>query len=112
MVVWALWNRRNNLRLGKACSMLGQLFKQAKDRLHEFSLHNTTTTSAMRRTPARWTPTKNEQYKINFDVTLFQAENCAGIGVVIRNGNGKAMASLSQQIPLSSKESTSTNAGN
>ena len=25
MVVWALWNRRNNLRLGKTCGTLGQL---------------------------------------------------------------------------------------
>ena len=56
MVVWALWNRRNNLRLGKASGILGQLFSQAKDRVKEFSLHNTTMTSIMQRIPARWTP--------------------------------------------------------
>ena len=100
MVVWALWNRRNNLRLGKTCGTLGQLLSQAKDRLREFSLHNTVTTSAMRRIPAHWTPPDDEYYKINFDGALFQAENCAGIGVVIRKGGGQVMASLSQQIPL------------
>ena len=102
MVVWALWNRRNNLRLGKTCGTLGQLLSQAKDKLREFSLHNTVTTSAMRRILARWTPPDDEYYKINFDGALFQADNCAGIGVVIRNGDGQVMASLSQQIPLPS----------
>nr|POE46685.1 hypothetical protein CFP56_65723 [Quercus suber] len=51
MVVWALWNRRNNLRLGKTCGTLGQLLSQANDRLKEFSLHNTVMTSTERRTP-------------------------------------------------------------
>ena len=83
MVVLALWKRRNNLRLGKACGTLGQLFSQAKDKLREFSLHNTTTTSTTRRTQAQWTPPDNEHYKINFDGALFQANNCVGIGVVI-----------------------------
>ena len=71
MVVWALWNRRNNLQLGKAGGALGQLFPQAEDRLREFSLHNTTTTLAMRRILARWTPPDDEYYKVNFDGALF-----------------------------------------
>ncbi|XP_075670401.1 uncharacterized protein LOC142640202 [Castanea sativa] len=99
-IVWALWKRSNDLRIGKACGTLGQLFSQAKDRLREFAMHNTTMTSAMQRTLAQWTPPDNEHYKINFDGALFQADNCAGIGVVIRNGCGQVMASLSQQIPL------------
>ena len=56
----------------------------------------------MRRILARWTPPDDEYYKINFDGALFQADNCAGIGVVIGNGDGQVMASLSQQIPLPS----------
>nr|POE97274.1 hypothetical protein CFP56_74397 [Quercus suber] len=51
VVVWALWNRRNNLRLGKTCGTLRQLLSQANDRLKEFSLHNTVMTSTERRTP-------------------------------------------------------------
>ena len=100
MVVWALWNRRNNLWLRKAYGTLGQIFSQAEDRLREFSLHNTTTTSTMQRILACWTPPDDEYYKINFDGALFQVNNCAGIGVVIRNGDGQVMASFSQQSPL------------
>ena len=42
----------------------------------------------MRKILARWTPPDDESYKINFDGALFQADNCSGIGVVIRNGDG------------------------
>ncbi|XP_075654706.1 uncharacterized protein LOC142624855 [Castanea sativa] len=102
MVVWVVWKRRNDLRIGKTCGILGQLFSQAKDRLREFVMHNTTTTSAMQRTPGRWQPPNNNHYKINFDGALFQANNCAGIGAVIRNGCGQVMVPLSKQIPLPS----------
>ena len=33
MIAWALWNRRNNLRLGKPTVVLSQVLKQAKKRL-------------------------------------------------------------------------------
>ena len=102
MVVWAVWNRRNNLRLGKASGTLGQLFSQAKDKVMDFAMHNATTTSARRSIPAGWTPPDEEYYKVNFDGALFQANDCAGLGVVIRNGEGQVMASLSQNIPLPS----------
>ena len=72
MVVWALWNRRNNLRLGKASGTLGQLFSLAKDKAKEFSLHNTTMTSTMQRIPDRWTPSGDEYYKVNFDGPCFR----------------------------------------
>ena len=39
-------------------------------------------------------------YLINFDDTLFQSENCVGIGVIIRDELGKIMVSLSQSLQL------------
>ena len=38
MVVWALWNRRNNIRLAKEAIAIGQLLQQAQERLQEFSV--------------------------------------------------------------------------
>ena len=38
--------------------------------------------------------------KINFDGAVFKNENRAGIGMVVRDSQGMAMASLSQNIPL------------
>ena len=40
--------------------------------------------------------------KINFDEATFAEDNTAGLGVVIRNDEGLVMASLSQQIPMTS----------
>lgn len=82
VVVWALWKRRNNPPLGKSCGTLGQLLTQAKNILQDFTLHNTSTVLPMGRPPTQWNPLGSSQYKISFDDTLFQAESCAGIGVV------------------------------
>ena len=57
------------------------------------------TSTPLRHPPPKWQPPGKLQYKINFDGALFQAENCAGIGVVIRNECGQVMVSLSQNIP-------------
>ena len=43
MVIWALWTQRNNLRLGKSVGTLDQLLNQARDKLHEFQMHNMVT---------------------------------------------------------------------
>ena len=42
MVVWALWTRRNNLRLGKNAETLDHLLQQARERVSEFLHHITT----------------------------------------------------------------------
>ena len=84
-VIWVLWNRQNNLRLGNVIGMLDQLLSQARDRLREFALHNTSTIAPIWRQPTSWQPPENSQCKINFNSTLFQLENCARIGMIIRN---------------------------
>ncbi|XP_075633993.1 uncharacterized protein LOC142606559 [Castanea sativa] len=47
-----------------------------------------------------WSPPIAQRYKINYDAATFVEDNQAGLGVVIRNSEGHAMASLTQQIPL------------
>lgn len=99
MVTWALWTRQNNLRLGKPTVTLDQLLHQAKDRLREFNLHNTTVIPPVGRPPTHWLPPEASQYKINFDGALFQTANSTGIGVIIRDERGQVMVTLSQKIP-------------
>ena len=43
--------------------------------------------------------------KIKFDGALFGESDCAGLGVVIRNSDGKVLAALSEKIvkPQSAK---------
>lgn len=40
------------------------------------------------------------QFKANCDGALFHGINCAGLGVVIRNHEGMAVAALAEQVPL------------
>ena len=68
-MLWTLWNRRNNLRLGKPALSLGQVVEFAQDRILE----------------------KNP---CNIDGAVFADEGLAGLGVVIRNDHGLIMASL------------------
>ena len=56
--------------------------------------------SAPVRPRIRWTPPPEDFYKINFDAAVFQEDNRAGIGVIVRDCNGLVMAFLSQNIPL------------
>ena len=100
MVAWAIWNRRNNLRLGKPAAPLNELVTQAQDRLREFQLYNFSTIIPVGRPPTNWQAPSSNTYEVNFDGALFAAENRAGLGMVIRNSKGQVMLSLSEKTSL------------
>ena len=100
MVAWAIWNRRNNLCLGKATTSLDELLSQTRDRLREFKLYNSSSVIPVGRPPTRWQAPDQNTYKVNFDDALFSTANTAGMGVVIRNEDGQVVVSLSQKTTL------------
>ena len=81
MVVWAVWKRRNDMRVRKSGETLPNLVQQARSKLHDFLLHNSVEVEPVGRPPIKWQPPTHQQYKINFDGALLKAENQAGIGV-------------------------------
>lgn len=48
----------------------------------------------------RWSPSAEGEIKINFDGAQFRDMGKAGLGVVIRNSRGQALASLLEQASL------------
>lgn len=50
----------------------------------------------------RWSPPPSNGYRANFDAAIFQDVGRAGIGVIIRDSQGLAMASLTQNVQLAS----------
>ena len=50
--------------------------------------------------PKFMTKKKSHRHKINYDAATFVEDNTAGLGIVIRNSEGHALVSLTQQIPL------------
>lgn len=50
-------------------------------------------------TVATWSPPRATFMKINY-CAVFRESNCAGLGAVIRDSEGRVLASLSEKIPL------------
>ena len=48
--------------------------------------------------PVKCKPPSASSVKIKFDGALFGESDCAGLGVVIRNSDGKVLAALSEKI--------------
>ena len=102
MVTWNLWNRRNNLRLGKPSLPLGKMLEHSREQLLE-SHSSTPSLSIHRQQQATtWTAPDQQWVKVNFDGATFASNNTASLGVVIQNDVSLVMASLSQQIPIPS----------
>ena len=101
-VLWTLWNRRNNLLLGKPALSLGQVVEFAQDRILERNPCNIAFQQSQPHQITTWQASVQHAYKVNFDGAIFADEGLAGLRVVIRNDHGLIMAYLTQQIPLSS----------
>ncbi|XP_075665404.1 uncharacterized protein LOC142635076 [Castanea sativa] len=100
LVLWNLWNRRNNLRLGKPTLPLDKVLEHSQERQLESHSSPITSTNQRRTQIAPWTSPQDNRYKINFEGATFADDRSAGLRAVIRNKEGRVMAALSQKIPL------------
>ncbi|XP_023901011.2 uncharacterized protein LOC112012867 [Quercus suber] len=89
---------RNQSRLHQACCLTKDLKQEAQERWVEIRsvtpLPNPTRTEPT----LNWSAPPRNKYKINYDGAISNAENKAGIGVVVRDCNGEVLASLIQQL--------------
>jgi ribonuclease HI len=73
----------------------------ARGYLEEFSQSQNHSYNVSRQPPqpaARWKPPSQCRFKVNYDGATFQNSDEAGLGVVIRDNTGQAIATLSQKI--------------
>ena len=87
-VLWTLWNRRNNLCLGKHALSLGQVVEFAQDRILEKNPCNIAFQQSRPHQITTWQASIQHAYKVNFDGAVFADEGLAGLGVVICNDHG------------------------
>lgn len=103
MVAWLFWCRRNKIRCNKPSLPLDKILEAAGYMLVEFqqkprvqNLHNQQWGRANPR--VRWSPPISNVIKVNFDGAMFKESNEAGIGILVRNQDGRVMVTLAEKI--------------
>ena len=99
VICWAIWHWRNKMHLNKPIESVDQINAFAQSYLDEFAQCNSREETKSQHCPViKWKVLVNCRYKINFNGAVFCEKEEAGLGVVIRNGQGLPMASLIQKI--------------
>ena len=102
-MMWTLWHRRNRIRTSTVDFPLAQFVPTVTQALEVFQQANSNDVVQSRgptRPRIRWSPSAEGEIKVNFDGAQFSDMGKAGLGVVIRNSRGQALASLSEQTSL------------
>jgi hypothetical protein len=95
-IYWAIWHRRNKVRLNKAMDKVDHIPVFARGYLEEFKACQTITSPSSPSQPqARWKKPTTCGCKVNYDGAVFVKSSEVGIGVVFRNANGTPVATLS-----------------
>ncbi|XP_075655236.1 uncharacterized protein LOC142625472 [Castanea sativa] len=103
MVMWTIWHRRNQVRTSSKEYPLSQVFHAASEALatfHQAISDAPKQTNHTRPAPVKCSPPPSGKIKVNFDSALFKDIGKAGLGVIIRDNNGQAIASLSEQASM------------
>nr|POE89293.1 hypothetical protein CFP56_79323 [Quercus suber] len=96
-----LWTRRNQLHVGEKVMQLQSISSLASKNLLEFqNASESPCPVAKVALPTRWLPSPKDWVKVNFDGAIFQKENLAGLGCIVRNDEGFVIAAFTQIIPL------------
>ena len=99
MICWSIWNHHNKSRANDPVVPLNKLSAWAIQYLQEFQQQKKHAIMKMPPKPAIWKPPDPSFVKTNFDGAVFEDLDAIGIGVVVRNSDGKVMAALSEIIP-------------
>ena len=98
VTAWSIWYQRNKARLNDNPLPICNIADYAKNYLCEFKELDSHHSHRRRVSPTRWQPPSAGSVKTNYDGAMFAESNMAGIGVVVRNSEGRVLAALSEQI--------------
>ncbi|XP_018805650.1 uncharacterized protein LOC108979433 [Juglans regia] len=100
--VYLVWKRRNELVFEKKFENLSKLIYNSYQKLRDFKDANASCPSRHSDRPqaAEWTPPQVNGFKANWDATIDRSMCKIGIGVVVRNWEGKLIATMRSQRTL------------
>ena len=90
--------KKNQSRLQQPCCLTKDLKHAALERWEEIKSNYPLPNPTRPQPKPKWSVPPLNKYKINYDGAISEADNKAGIRVVVRNCNGEVMASLGQQL--------------
>ena len=98
-VCWGIWKNRNELRTGGKGKSGRTIRRSAMNLVDEFRTTNEPGNDGqVDVTPTvSWQPPSCGYYKINTDGAVFSSSKQAGVGVIIRDGAGEVVATLSKK---------------
>ena len=100
---WTIWFRRNQLRTSSKPFPIEHVIPDALTALSAFiRTIPPKPPDCVPRPPqfVKWCPPKPNLLKVNFDGAVFREENSAGVGVIIRDTDGRIIASMVEKVPL------------
>uniref|UniRef100_A0A2N9F4S2 Reverse transcriptase domain-containing protein n=1 Tax=Fagus sylvatica TaxID=28930 RepID=A0A2N9F4S2_FAGSY len=99
-MLWLLWNRRNKALYRNEVESLDSIptlaLRLSSEYLSAQELPECPTTTKSR---TKWKPPTASAFKVNFDAALFKDQQWTGVGVIIRDGQGLPLATLSKRFP-------------
>ena len=98
VTAWSVWFQRNKTRLKDNPLPLRNVAGFAKNYLCEFRGLDRKLPHRQLTSSPRWHPPNAGSVKTNYDGAMFGESDNAGIGVVIRNCEGQALAAFSEKI--------------
>ncbi|KAK9987726.1 hypothetical protein SO802_027965 [Lithocarpus litseifolius] len=107
-IAWALWCNRNKVRNGRKRKTGMEITRWAATYPAKYTAA-TESTSFPRQTlelRSLWTPPAAPSFKVNVDGAVFSSQGAVGIGVLIRDDEGRVEGALSKKImaPLGAVE--------
>ena len=98
MVAWALWTNRNEVWHGKKRKEGKAIVFGALDYLLEYQMCLDSPERPASSRPTIWSPPPPSRYKINVDGAVFGAQKAVGIGVVVRDEEGRVLGACCKKI--------------
>ena len=94
IIVWTIWNQRNQIRHHVLSCITDQIAQVALEKLNEFHSVLPQPLPALPQSKVVWKPPPSGIFKLNFDGTVFKFENKSGVGVAIQDCRGHMIASF------------------
>ena len=106
IVAWALWSSRNEIRTGGVKKSALKIVNDALEYLAEYQACVKDHEKPRSVQPALWKPPPLNKFKINIDGAVFASQKAAGVGVLVRDADGRTIGALSKKIwaPLKAVE--------